>query len=122
MFHNPDAETIATLLRQALLNLLNNGIKYNGKDGFVRMSLRRNDGEILFCVENSGPGIAEEERERIFDRFYRADRARSRGVDGFGLGLSLPKAIFDGHGARLALEASSPELTRFTVRFDRRGD
>ena len=104
------------LLRQALLNLINNAIKFNVESGFVRVAASRNGPEILVTVENSGPGISDEDRERIFDRFYRADRSRSRGVDGFGLGLSLAKAIIEGHGGQLALEESTPEKTRFAVR------
>jgi signal transduction histidine kinase len=104
------------LLRQALLNLLNNGVKFNTGGGYVRITAARGGEGLVIAVENSGPGIAEEDRARVFDRFFRGDRARSREVDGFGLGLSLAKVIIEGHGGRLLLEETSPELTRFAVR------
>lgn len=103
------------LLRQALLNLVNNGIKFNVEGGFVRMKAVRNGKWLAVSVENSGPGIAEEDRARIFDRFYRADRSRSREVDGFGLGLSLAKGIVEGHGGLLDLAESTGGITRFLV-------
>ncbi len=105
----------AVLLRQALLNLLNNAIKFNCEGGFVRMNAARSHDRIVISVENSGPGIAEEDRGRIFDRFYRADRSRSREVDGFGLGLSLAKGIVEGHGGSLVLAASNGETTCFVA-------
>lgn len=106
----------AVLLRQAFLNLLNNGVKFNTGGGYVRLTARRDNGSAVVAVENSGPGIAEEDRAKIFERFLRADRARSREVDGFGLGLSLARVIIEGHGGTLTLEDASPERTRFIVR------
>ncbi|MBL9159382.1 MAG: HAMP domain-containing protein [Verrucomicrobiales bacterium] len=105
----------AVLLRQALLNLLGNGVKFNTEEGYVRMIANRAGDHVRIAVENSGTGIAEEDREKIFDRFFRGDRSRSREVDGFGLGLSLAKVIIEGHGGSLALEAGTPEMTRFVV-------
>lgn len=103
------------LLRQALLNLLNNGVKFNTEGGYLRITAARGGDGLVIAVENSGPGIAEEDRDRVFDRFFRGDRSRSRDIDGFGLGLSLAKVIFEGHGGRLLLEETSPERTRFAV-------
>jgi signal transduction histidine kinase len=105
----------ATLFRQALLNLVNNAIKYNEPGGYVTIEAQRESDSILIAVENSGKGIAREDREKIFDRFYRADRARSRGVDGFGLGLSLAEAVVEGHGGELRLARADDEATRFEV-------
>lgn len=105
----------AVLLRQALLNLLGNGVKFNTEEGYVRMIANRAGDHIRIAVENSGPGIAGEDREKIFDRFFRGDRSRSRGVDGFGLGLSLAKVIIEGHGGTLALEEATSGMTRFVV-------
>lgn len=105
----------AVLLRQALLNLLNNGVKFNTEEGFVRMAADRAGDQVRIAVENSGPGIATADREKIFERFFRGDRSRSREVDGFGLGLSLAKVIIEGHGGTLALEEATPEVTRFVV-------
>lgn len=105
----------AVLLRQALLNLVNNAIKYNKEGGFVRLELSKVNGKLRLVVANSGPGITEDERERVFERFFRADAARSRGVHGFGLGLSLARAVFEGHGGKLELEHADEEETRFVV-------
>lgn len=104
------------LLRQALLNLINNAIKYNVEGGFVRVSARREGDHLVVEVVNSGPGVSDEDRERIFDRFYRADRSRSRGVDGFGLGLSLTRAILQSHGGDVQLAPANPGETCFVVR------
>jgi heavy metal sensor kinase len=105
----------AVLLRQALLNLLSNGVKFNTEEGFVRMTANRAGDHVRIAVENSGSGIAGEDREKIFERFFRGDRSRSRGIDGYGLGLSLAKVIVEGHGGTLALEKATSELTRFVV-------
>ncbi|MEM9015718.1 MAG: ATP-binding protein [Verrucomicrobiota bacterium] len=105
----------STLMRQAVLNLINNAIKYNRRGGFVRISLSKESGEVILLVENTGTAISGEDRERIFDRFYRADRARSRGIDGFGLGLSLAQAVFGGHGGTIGLDETPADLTRFRV-------
>lgn len=105
----------AVLLRQALLNLVNNAIKYNEEGGYVRLELSSENRKHRIVVANSGPGIGDEERERVFERFFRADAARSRGVHGFGLGLSLAKAVFEGHGGKLELEQADEKETRFVV-------
>ena len=105
----------AILLRQTLLNLIRNAIKYNDDAGLVRIEASNTGEETVIAVENTGPGIPEEDRDRIFDRFYRADRARSRGVDGFGLGLSLAKAIVEGHGGEIRIARADEERTRFEV-------
>lgn len=107
----------ATLLRHALLNLINNAIKYNVEGGLVRIFLTTESGYIRIAVENTGPGIPVEDRAKVFDRFYRADRSRKRGVGGFGLGLSLARAVIEGHGGRLDLADSNEGLTRFEAGF-----
>lgn len=105
----------STLLQQALLNLVNNAIKYNREGGIVRFELRSEKEGVLVSVENTGPGIGHADAGRVFDRFFRADRARSRGVDGFGLGLSLAQAVIEGHGGGIRLARSDEEWTRFEV-------
>ena len=105
------------LLRQALLNLINNAIKYNHEGGFVRIALTRESGYIRVAIENTGTGIPDEDSAKVFDRFYRADPSRTRGVGGFGLGLSLARAVIEGHGGRLDLIDSEKDLTRFEAGF-----
>ena len=118
------SRTDPVLLRQALQNLVSNAVKYNETGGWVRMSfgLAEATGEApeepplaVFSIANSGPGISSEEREQIFDRFYRADKARGREVDGFGLGLNLAFEIVRVIGGELKLAEADDGLTRFEV-------
>jgi signal transduction histidine kinase len=76
-------------LYQIVFNLAENGVKYNHPQGWVKLSLREDGNEVVLVVEDTGIGIPESEREKIFDRFYRVDKARSREAGGTGLGLSI---------------------------------
>jgi heavy metal sensor kinase len=104
------------LLEQALQNLASNAIKYNHDNGLVRFELLAEDGHVLIRVANTGSQIPPADRDRIFERFYRADPARSGQVDGTGLGLSLAREIIRAHAGDLILEASDDQLTRFAVK------
>lgn len=96
------------LLRQVLVNLLHNAIKFSPSGGLVRLTVTHRPGEGTdMTVEDSGPGIAEEHRPYVFDRFYRADRSRSREQGGSGLGLSIVKWVVETHGGTVTLEESS---------------
>lgn len=97
----------ADLLRQALLNLVSNAIKYNVEGGWIRLELEPSGEQISFRIRNAARGIGRDERGRIFDRFYRADPARSRNIEGTGLGLSLAREIARAHGGDLILEESA---------------
>jgi two-component system, OmpR family, sensor kinase len=107
------------LLRRLLLNLLDNAIKHTPREGRVTVSARPVDGEYVVEVEDSGSGIPEDARARVFDRFFRAERARGAGepLSGAGLGLAIARSIAQAHGGRLTLERSdsSGTLFRFTV-------
>lgn len=106
------ADTV--LLEQALQNLAGNAIKYNREGGLVRFQLRVADGKVAVVIGNTGPGIAEGDRPRVFDRFFRGDRARGRsGPGGVGLGLSLSREILRAHGGDLALEPARADWTEF---------
>jgi signal transduction histidine kinase len=89
-----------TLLDQLLWNLLDNALKFSPPGGTVAVAFRRHGGRLRISVRDDGPGIAEADLERIFERFYRADPARtaSTGPGGTGLGLSIVRAIADVHG------------------------
>ena len=91
------------LLQQAIQNLVNNAIKYNVPGGAIRFQLFRHDEAIRFAIANTSEGIPEAERRQVFRRFYRADPARSRKVDGVGLGLSLGREIVRAHQGKLWL-------------------
>ncbi|MDB5743205.1 MAG: integral rane sensor signal transduction histidine kinase [Polaromonas sp.] len=92
-------------LRVLLRNLLENAIKYTPAGGQVDVSLGRQEGRPVLTVEDSGPGIAQQDRARVFDRFFRASEAALE--TGNGLGLAIVKAIADRHGAALALDRSA---------------
>jgi heavy metal sensor kinase len=92
-------------LRQALLNLLDNAIKYSPRGTRVVLEAGRRRGEAFVTVADEGPGIAAEHRERVFERFYRIDKSRSREAGGTGLGLSLVKWTAEAHDGRVELES-----------------
>lgn len=103
-------------LRQLLLNLADNAVKYNQPQGQVTMNLHRTDGAAEFVITNTGPGIPPESLPRIFDRFYRGDPAHGNEVDGCGLGLSIAKWIVAAHQGTIQIESAPSQLTTVTVR------
>jgi len=96
------------LLFQTLCNLIDNAIKYTPEDGEIDISLTSNQNETFLSVADSGIGIPEEERERVFQRFYRV--AKSRSLPGNGLGLSLVLAVMDLHQGKITLTDNEPGL------------
>jgi two-component system phosphate regulon sensor histidine kinase PhoR len=93
-------------LQDALYNLLDNAMKYSREHGEIRLIARRRDGEIALSVSDNGTGISTEDLPRIFERFYRADKARSHdGVRGTGLGLAIVKHVAQLHGGRVEAES-----------------
>ena len=104
------------LLEQALQNLASNAVKYNHDGGLIRFELLAEAGQVLIRVANTGSQIPPGDHDRIFERFYRADPARSGRVEGTGLGLSLAREIIRAHGGDLCLEASEDQITRFTIK------
>ena len=100
---------------RAITNLLSNALQYNRVNGEVQVSTLADNASVLLMVADTGIGIEPEELPRIFDRFYRADQARSRGDGCTGLGLAICKAIVDAHAGRIEV-ASRPSIgTTFTV-------
>jgi two-component system phosphate regulon sensor histidine kinase PhoR len=95
-----------TRLQEALYNLLDNAVKYSREQSEIRVSARDHDGEIELSVSDKGIGIAKEDLPRIFERFYRVDKARSRDtIHGTGLGLAIVKHIAQLHGGHVAAES-----------------
>src|SRR5262249_38404867 len=92
-------------VEQVLANLLDNAVKYTER-GRVTVALGEGAGHVWCEVRDTGPGIAEEDRERIFERFYRVDKARSREKGGTGLGLSIVKHILALHDGEILLEST----------------
>lgn len=106
----------ADLLKQAIENLASNAIKFGDANGTIRIELARRDNRAVLSVSNTGTPVPAADRERIFARFYRADKARSRRIEGTGLGLNLAREIARAHGGDLALAGSDEHLTTFTLR------
>lgn len=97
----------AVILRQVVINLLDNAIKYSPPRGHISVRVvRRDSGSACVEVEDCGPGIPPEHRDRVFDRFYRVDEARSREAGGAGLGLPLAKWGAEAHGGRIELDST----------------
>jgi two-component system phosphate regulon sensor histidine kinase PhoR len=112
----PAVVTDADRLRRILDNLVDNAVKYTGKGGRVEVSGRRGaDAGALFEVKDNGPGIGAEHLSRIFERFYRVDKARSRELGGTGLGLSIVRHLAEGMGATVTVESEPGRGTTFRV-------
>lgn len=92
-------------LKQAVINLLDNAIKYNKPGGSVTVGAKRHDGNVVIEVKDSGIGISPEDLKRVFDRFYRVEKSRSRAAGGSGLGLAIVKKITEDHGGRVEAES-----------------
>ena len=105
-----------TRLQEALYNLLDNAVKYSREHGEIRLSARQRDGEIELTVSDDGIGITKEDLPRIFERFYRADKARSADkVRGTGLGLAIVKHVAQLHGGRVDAESELDKGTTIRV-------
>jgi signal transduction histidine kinase len=103
------------LLKRMLLNLLDNAVKYTPEGGRISVALERNGHFARISVTDTGIGIPMEDQSRIFDRFYRVDKPRSRALGGAGLGLSIVRWIVDAHGGSLALESEIGRGSSFFV-------
>jgi signal transduction histidine kinase len=102
-------------LAQLLDNLISNGVKFTPPGGHVRVSLGADAGMIRLEVSDSGIGIAEAERERLFERFFRSQSALERQIQGTGLGLYISKAIVEAHGGRIGVSSEEGKGTTFVV-------
>jgi len=103
------------LLTQVLQNLVSNAIKYNLPEGWIRLEARKQGNSVQVSITNASRAIPQVEGDRIFDRFYRGDSARTRTVEGLGLGLSLSREIVLAHGGRLVMASSQGNHTTFTL-------
>ncbi|WP_406073003.1 sensor histidine kinase [Micromonospora sp. NBC_01638] len=103
-------------LATAVANLVENAINYSGEDTAVRVTLRGDDEHVEIAVADQGIGIAPTDVNRIFERFYRADQARSRATGGTGLGLAIVKHIASNHGGRVEVSSTLGGGSTFTLR------
>ena len=112
----PIVEGDQTRLTQLLLNLVDNGLNYTPPGGVVEISVGREDGYGVLRVADSGAGIAPEHLPHLFERFYRADKARSRAEGGTGLGLAISRWIAEVHGGTIGVESTPGQGATFSVR------
>jgi two-component system phosphate regulon sensor histidine kinase PhoR len=104
-------------IKELIENLVQNGIRYNNAGGYVRVSVRHEDGHAVLSVRDNGIGIAKEKQSRVFERFYRVDKSRSRDSGGTGLGLALVKHIAEIHNADIEMESTPGVGTVISVHF-----
>ena len=109
----PDARGDANTLQEVLQNLLDNALQYTPAGGKIEVSASCSNGHVVVTVADTGIGIPQVEQERIFERFYRVDAARSREAGGTGLGLSIARHIMEAHGGRLWVDSAVGEGSRF---------
>jgi signal transduction histidine kinase len=102
-------------LRVVVANLVENAIQYNRPGGEVRVTLSRSDAGVVLEVADTGVGIPEPDRQRIFERFYRVDKARSRLAGGTGLGLSIVRHAVEAHGGQITVDSAVGEGSIFRV-------
>jgi len=104
-------------MKELFTNLITNAIKYNKPGGNVKVVVTTEPDEIVFVVEDTGVGISEESKQRIFERFYRVDKGRSKKMGGTGLGLSIVKHVVNYYNGKIQLESKLNVGSKFTVRF-----
>jgi two-component system sensor histidine kinase SenX3 len=113
----PDVEIVCDprQLRSAVVNLLDNAIKYSGPGDVVEIGARVDGDRVSFVVRDHGIGIPTRDLERIFERFYRVDRARSRETGGTGLGLAIVRHVTQAHGGEVTVQSLEGEGSTFTL-------
>jgi two-component system phosphate regulon sensor histidine kinase PhoR len=104
-----------SLIEQALVNLLDNAIKYSGENSNIFIECLYNSSKTIISVKDEGCGISEEHLSRLFERFYRVDKARSRKLGGTGLGLAIVKHIIQAHNGYITVDSIPDEGSTFTI-------
>lgn len=115
-----DDESISILsnkdyIKQVFLNLVDNAIKYTRQDGYININVYQKNREVILIVKDNGVGIPKEDIDRVFERFYRVDKARGRDAGGTGLGLAITKHIVKSLGGNIELKSELGEGSEFTV-------
>lgn len=108
-------------LEQVLTNLVDNALKYTPQGGRVEVRVAPVDGEVEVAITDTGRGIPPEDLPHVFERFFRADRSRTRGSGGTGLGLAIAKHIVEAHGGRISVSSRPNEGTTFRLTIPRNG-
>ena len=105
------------MMEELLYNLVSNAIRYNRPYGNVVVSVSREDDHVSLTVEDTGIGISQSDQERVFERFYRVDKSRSKSTGGTGLGLAIVKHVVQCHGASLNMKSQLGSGTRIEIKF-----
>ena len=105
------------MMEELVYNLCDNAIRYNNAGGSVKVWVTKADGHTVLSVKDTGIGIPKEDQERIFERFYRVDKSRSKSTGGTGLGLAIVKHIVEQHNAKLEIDSKLGEGTEIRVIF-----
>ena len=112
----PDMNGDRERLEQVVINILSNAVKYTPSGGHIVLSAaRRDEGHVMIRVKDDGMGIPKDDIPRLFERFYRVDKARSRAKGGSGLGLAIAKEMVEAHRGTIYLESQLDEGTTVTV-------
>jgi two-component system phosphate regulon sensor histidine kinase PhoR len=106
-------------IKQVIINLIDNAVKYTPENGEIKINTISKDKEILISVEDNGAGIPKEDLPRIFERFYRVEKDRSREKGGSGLGLSIVKHILELHNSRITVDSELNKGTKFEFNLPR---
>ena len=107
------------LLEQAVVNLIDNAVKYSAEGSTVVVTLEERGDEVVVSVTDEGQGIAREHLPRLFERFYRVDKARSRDLGGTGLGLAIVKHVAQIHGGRVSVDSVLGRGSTFRIHLPR---
>ena len=118
LIHQP-IRTDKVLVKQLLTILFDNAMKYTEEDGAIQVTANIKDKLVYFTVADNGLGISDSDKKKIFDRFYRVDKARTRSKGGFGLGLSLALQISNSLKGTITVRDNQPKGTIFEVRLPR---
>ncbi|MGT2828561.1 sensor histidine kinase [Streptococcus hillyeri] len=113
---NRSIKSDKTLLKQLMTILFDNAVKYTSDDGKIHFEVRTTDKHFYITAMDDGFGIKDEDKKKVFDRFYRVDKARTRQKGGFGLGLSLAKQITDSLGGQITIKDNTPKGSIFEVK------
>ncbi|MHA8082825.1 sensor histidine kinase [Aquirufa sp. A-Brett2-15D] len=114
-----DVKADAQKIEQVLVNLVDNGIKYGNQEGKVTVLIEDRKKSYLISVKDNGPGISEKHLPRLFERFYRVDKSRTKLSGGTGLGLSIVKHIVQAHGSKIQVESKVDKGTVFSFKLEK---
>jgi signal transduction histidine kinase len=113
----PEVEADPEAVSQAVINLLENSIKYSPEEKHLHLSVRAVDGSVEISLADRGVGIAAEDQKRVLEDYYRTREARALGTRGSGLGLSVVQHIMEAHSGKVRLESQPGQGSRFTLVF-----